>query len=161
MDQITTNQNNLNPQPKDAFQQDIGRLKSLVTKIKEGIKQRRETLKQNAQAAPKPSLKGLISGNKKIALLVAILLLLVLLVIAGSLYQVFTRKGSIVVKPSPTPAATETAIPQEITRPSKYATDSAVLEIEKMVEDLDRNMSTVDIREAQLTPPNLDYEVKF
>lgn len=155
--------------PKDAFQQDIREVKTLIGRIKQGIKEKRELAKQNAQsqaadgqAPTKKGLKGFISSNKKIAILMAVFLFFVVLLVVASLYQVFSnRRGPLVVGATPTPVASQSATPAAIARPSKYATDSAVLDIEKMITELDRDMSAVDIRESQLTPPNLDYEIKF
>lgn len=57
--------------------------------------------------------------------------------------------------PEPTPGEEETA------SPSAYATDSAILQIEEAVNDLEEELKSTDLKETGLNPPVLDMEVKF
>ena len=50
---------------------------------------------------------------------------------------------------------------QSITSPSAYATDSAVLEIEKKLEELGSFLETSQTDQIELLPPKLDWEIEF
>lgn len=56
--------------------------------------------------------------------------------------------------PSPTPTP-------EFYIPSRWATDSGVLEIEVTLKTISHDLGTVDLKETGLIPPVLDMEVKF
>lgn len=87
----------------------------------------------------------------------AFLLLLLALVIFMSFNQ---KSISLPVenKPTPTPI---TKIKEEITTPSLYATDAAVLKIEEEIKALDKNLQEADLKESSLNPPNLDWQIEF
>lgn len=59
--------------------------------------------------------------------------------------------------PSPSPSPFE----EEIINPSAYATDSAVLEIEKRLREIDQDLGKTDLKETSLNLPVLDMEVNF
>jgi len=58
--------------------------------------------------------------------------------------------------PSPTPT-----IIQEINSPSNYATDSALLQIEKRVDQIEIELLETDLKESGLNLPNLNMEIEF
>jgi len=61
------------------------------------------------------------------------------------------------VFPSPSPSPYE----EEITNPSVYATDSAVLEIGEKLKGIEQDLDKTDLKETELNPPVLDLEVNF
>lgn len=63
--------------------------------------------------------------------------------------------------PSPTPFALGTPMPELITNPSRYATDSGVLKIEQDLKNLDNDLNTTDLKEPQLQLPRVSYDVSF
>lgn len=152
------------PQPQaqpssNAITQDIQRAKGLVEKIREGIKQKQEMAKtrQGIPGAPKQKLI-----DKKIMILLVGLAVLVVLLIAGTLYKAMSGRGQrIVLAPTPTPVVTPTLAPVEIRNPSRYATDSGVLKIEEDLKALDKDLVGTEIKESSLTPPSLDWDVSF
>ncbi|MFH1840843.1 MAG: hypothetical protein ABH807_01675 [Candidatus Shapirobacteria bacterium] len=79
-------------------------------------------------------------------------ILLVLALIFGS------KRKPANVAPTPTPKVIPT---EEISRPSLYATDAAILEIESRIKDIDQKLQEVDLKETALNPPVLDFEIKF
>jgi len=56
---------------------------------------------------------------------------------------------------------TPTPTPQEVLPPSRWATDSAVLEIEKNIQALSQDLQSVDLKEFPLSPPVLDMKISF
>lgn len=59
----------------------------------------------------------------------------------------------------PTPAPT--IVPYQVEKPSVYAEDEKVLEIEERAKTLDKQMSDTVVRETILNPPSLDFDIDF
>ena len=66
-----------------------------------------------------------------------------------------TKKSQTKVEPTPT-TSREKTFP-----PSKYATDSAILEIEENLNLIEKDLSKTNPDEASLRPPILDMKVRF
>lgn len=117
---------------------------------------------------PKDILKGLVdkykSASKNVKLLVIVgvvfLFSLLLLFIAA-----LAKGGNSQVQQAPTGTAAPVSgspLPQvEISNPSQYATDSGVLKIESDVDNISKEMDSVDLRQSNLRVPSLDFDVKF
>lgn len=58
--------------------------------------------------------------------------------------------------PTPTPVTAVSPIPK-----SPYATDSAILLIKDELKNLEKNLDSLDLKESQLLPPALDFEVEL
>lgn len=111
---------------------------------------------------PKEMLSSLLPKSsfpikKVIIIAVVILIVLILLLVGVSILSRLMKPAPVAI-PSPTPEAT--FIPATPT-PSRYATDSAVLDIEKNIETLDKELSEVDLDEVNLKPRALKWEVTF
>lgn len=85
-----------------------------------------------------------------------VLLILVLLAV----FLNFPLSRSEPIMPSPTPTPFPTFIP-EISNPSFYATDSAVLKIEEELKKIEQELETTDLKEANLNLPVLDWKIDF
>lgn len=83
-------------------------------------------------------------------------LLIVLLILASLL-----KKPSVSPKQAQPATPTPTPFEEEITSPSIYATDSAILKIEADLKTIDQDLQSTDLKEVGLNPPVLDMEVKF
>ncbi|HUW21790.1 MAG TPA: hypothetical protein VMW41_03900 [Candidatus Bathyarchaeia archaeon] len=98
-----------------------------------------------------------ISPDKKIPLILASVLIFVVIIL------VILTKFSKIEKPKPLPLV-PTEIPTReptIASASAYASSSAILKIEKDLEDLDLELKKANFRESSLLPPNIDLDVKF
>lgn len=98
--------------------------------------------------------------NKNLIGRILIFLLLLLVLIGGLLLVLEVKKNnpqttSAPPNEIPTPTATQALLQ------SRWATDSAVLEIEVAVKNLASEVSSVDLKEGKLLPPSLDMEIKF
>lgn len=100
---------------------------------------------------------GLKQKKKLLIIPIVIVVLLIVLMVGANLLSRM-RNNQAVIVPTPTPEATQ---PPVTPPPTRYATDSAVLEIEKNVNGLDTELSQVDIDEVNLKPRALQWEVKF
>jgi uncharacterized membrane protein len=145
----------------DAVSSDIQQLKDLITKIKLGIKEKKEQAKLNKlqdKNSQNPK-KSFFASNKLLVVALIIFLIFTILLIAASLYKSLAGK-----KTAPTNLASPTpfvnVINPQISTPSKYATDSAVVDVEKKVKQLDGQMSD-GLNDPDLTPPSLDFNVNF
>ncbi|MGD0523138.1 MAG: hypothetical protein ABSA43_01100 [Candidatus Microgenomates bacterium] len=85
--------------------------------------------------------------------------LLVLLLVASIVKSSLNQPVVKVVLP--TPVITALPTPVELTNPSRYATDSAVLKLEGNLKDNETNLNNVDIKESDLYPPQLDFNINF
>lgn len=83
-------------------------------------------------------------------------LLIVLLILASLL-----KKPSVSPKQTQLLTPTPTPFEEEITSPSIYATDSAILKIEAELKTIDQDLQSTDLKEVGLNPPVLDMEVEF
>ena len=63
--------------------------------------------------------------------------------------------------PPPLSTPTPTPFEEKISSPSAYATDSAILKIEATLKAIEKELQTIDLKEASLNPPILDMNVKF
>lgn len=95
--------------------------------------------------------------NKK-QLIIITLVILILLAFILTLVQMkqLLDKRKVTPLPSPSPTPSE-----EITTPSAYATDSAVLAIEEDLETLEKDLLETDLYETGLNPPVLDMKIEF
>lgn len=90
------------------------------------------------------------------------------LIIGGGLVLIFfifiITKISPAIRKSKPPAIEPSPRPTkepEIASPSAYATDSAVLKIEKELLEIEKLLKEIQFREPSLLPPEVDMEVKF
>ena len=144
----------------DAVRDDIQKVKSLIQKIKDGIKEKRQLAKESKQSEEVVVKKSLFSGNKKLIIALVVFLILIVLLIAASLYKSLSNSGNKteIIISSPTPVANVSVTP--IQNPSKYATDSAVLQMESKIKELDTQLNS-NIKESGLSLPSLDFDIKF
>lgn len=153
----------------NAFKQDVEQVRSLVNKLKEGIKQKRELAKKNkeeqlaldAQEGGSRLPKKGHPQRKLIIVCVIVLVFLTILLIGASLYKSLSNKNIELTVPSPSPEIQVNVDPFLGKNLSKYATDSAIVDIDKKINDLGILMQNTNIREPQLSVPNLDFEVDF
>lgn len=117
---------------------------------------------QPVKKTPKEMISSLFPKSsfpiKKIIIIaIVVFIVLVLLLVGVSILSRLMKPKPVAIS-SPTPEAT--FIPATPT-PSRYATDSAVLDIEKNIETLDKELSEVDLDEVNLKPRALKWEVTF
>ena len=96
--------------------------------------------------------------SKKWVVVIALSLFLLLILV---LVSIFFGNGT--VTPGPNLGASPTPIPlrQNLGPPSPYATDSAILEIETKLDQLEKDLIEVNLYESELNPPALDMSVYF
>ena len=137
---------------KEAGSKIVGRVKEAVTPV---ISQNKQTIQTTLAPA-----KGMFANFpfKKIARIVAVvLLLLVLLYIVSLFVKTIRQNGEVTVSGIPTP----TVAPYIPYNPSVYAEDELVLQLEEDIKVLDRELATAQLKETILTPPVLDFKVNF
>lgn len=96
-------------------------------------------------------------NKRRIAIFLLAILILFGLSWAVTEFKKVKKEKGIAPLPSPSP----TPIEEEITAPSAYATDSAVLAIEEDLKTLEKDLLETDLYETGLNPPVLDMKVEF
>lgn len=115
-----------------------------------------EEEKPNLWQTIKPKLKKI---DKRLFFLGGgLLAFLALLIIVGI---VVSRNQSLDESQLPVLPSSPSSQLEEIINPSAYATDSAVLEIEKRVKKIKEEINKTDLKEVSLNLPVLDMEVSF
>ncbi|MCL4397510.1 hypothetical protein M1403_00530 [Patescibacteria group bacterium] len=114
-----------------------------------------QVIEETAQKKkPKNMTLWLISG------IVGLMFMVVLgLILVGVSLIVSSARNLTPTKPAPEPAVTESApLPPKI---SRFASDSAVLDLQSGVGKLRSDIDTTDLFEPQLTPPNIDLNISI
>lgn len=86
----------------------------------------------------------------------------VLLIVLGVTFSLMNRR-EVATKSTPTPKGTsfQEVNMEEIKNPSRYATDSVVLQIQSDVETLDKDLNSVDLKENFLRAPDIKFDESF
>ena len=96
---------------------------------------------------------------KKLVRVFLILVFLIILVfIALRLFKILQEDNGEVVRP---PGVSPSPIPYEPYKPSVYAGDPEVLQLEEDINILEAELTNTNIREERLFPPSLDFNVRF
>ncbi len=92
-----------------------------------------------------------------IAIPVVLIVLLLLLSLAVSMIR---RGRTPTLGPTPTPIGSSPA-PDVILNASRYATDEGVLKLGSDLTNIQKQLETTDIKQTDLSVPNLDFNIKF
>jgi len=100
---------------------------------------------------------------KKISIFILVILWFFVVLLVAFTFVNKSRFLTPILIPKPTPTPTLTPLPIEVfvSSPSAYATDEAVLKIEKDLVSLEKDLDTVDLEELPLRPPVLDLKVEY
>lgn len=98
--------------------------------------------------SPKEILGKLVMVALPIILILSLVVMVIKLAEKGP--EVAPGPGGAQVSPTPTSLS-----------PTRWSTDSGVLEVEKEISRLEKNLEEVDLKQAPLYPPVLDMEVEF
>lgn len=122
------------------------------------IKQKLEIITNKVKNPPQINLIKSKRLSKKWVVVIALSSFLLLMLV---LISIFFGNGA--VSPGPSSKASPTPVPlrQNLSPPSPYATDSAVLEIEAKLNQLEKDLIEVNLYESELNPPALDMRVYF
>lgn len=86
---------------------------------------------------------------------------LLVILLATTIFLGF-QQGKVTPEVSPTPTQTPTSeLKEEITSPSPYATDAAILKMEEEIKALDQELLSTDLKESGFNPPALEMKVNF
>jgi len=114
---------------------------------------------ENIPSAKQMSSKNKLILEKRKLVFLGILFVLILgiLILMRLLFD-FKKK----VPSSPLPVVTPTpTLSEEVERQSFWATDSGILEIEKELKAIEKELDNTDIKEKGLLPPALDWKIEF
>jgi hypothetical protein len=88
-----------------------------------------------------------------------VVILLVLLFISSIVNAIRLRTQQGLPSPSPRPYTTPSV--EEISAPSRYATDAGILKIKDDLGSIDRDLGSMDMKEINLSLPQIDFNIKF
>lgn len=153
----------------DSVSQDLAAFKKLVGQVSQKVSANvAPAIEKRAAATGVAVTKLSNSGNKglikKILKIFFIILILLLLVFAA--IKLFSGKGGGGLGSKATPTlgpATSTPTPIVYEPPAKsvYADDPVILKLEQDINVLTREIAGTNIKETQLNPPSLDFNVSF
>lgn len=143
---------------KGKVQEVVAKTTTVVGKAAENVKTVTATKKQGITPVPK-------IPKPIVKIFIGLLFLIILLFIIS---RVLTSPGNggKPVKPSPTLSPeglsiTPSIIPYIPVKASLYADDEEVLNLERDISVLEREVATVSLKELGLQPPSLDFNVRF
>ena len=126
-------------------------------RIKTILNQDFENLPAEEEKSPKPKM----TFKKPLVIFASVFGAVLILLTATAVFMGFNQKGESPAKISqPTPSPTS-EFKEEITSPSPYATDSAILKSEQEIKALDEKIQKTDLKESGLNPPVLDWKIQF
>jgi len=96
--------------------------------------------------------------KKLVRAFLILVFLIILTFIAFRLFRTLQEDDGVVVRP---PGISPSPIPYQPYKPSIYAGDPEVLQLEEDINILEAELTNTNIREEQLFPPSLDFNVKF
>ncbi len=101
-------------------------------------------------------------GQKKIFIILGGLLAIILILLVVSVVVKGIRSRQVAATPTPTPTVEPLPTPGNvITSPSRYATDSGVIEIDQNIRSLDQDMNAANFRSMELNPPSIYFDKAF
>ncbi len=143
-------QQQLQPQPQQVNNTQ-GLINQTPTSARDKTKVFIDNLKLKFNALPK---------NTRI-LVVFIVALFFIIFALSILVALFGKKQNRpVLLPSPSPISV-TPAPNVILNASRYATDSGVLKIEDDLKNFQKQLDTSDVKQTDLSAPNLDFNINF
>lgn len=95
---------------------------------------------------------------KVVRLFIILVFLMIIIFIGVRIYTILQDDGGngvTTVYTSPTP------VPYKPSKPSVYAEDEFILDLEEKLRVLEREIAGMSIRETTLTPPILDFDINF
>ena len=153
---------------KEVGKKVVGRVKETITPVvnqNKDIISKKQTLFIQSVVAPARNMfdnpliseKQTLFIKKIVRISIIVILLLVFLYIISLLVKTARQNGEVAVPGFPSPTVAQ-YLPYN---PSVYAEDEMVLQLEEDIKVLDRELSTVQLKETILTPPTLDFNVNF
>ena len=137
---------------KEVGKKVVGKVKETITPV---VNQNKNIIQTVTTPARNMFDNPLIKKIVRISIIV--ILLLVFLYIISLLVKTARQNGEVAVPGIPSPTVAQ-YLPYN---PSVYAEDEMVLQLEEDIKVLDRELSTVQLKETILTPPTLDFNVNF
>jgi len=138
----------------------VGKVKETITPVvnqNKDIISKKQTLFIQSVTTPARNMFDNPLIKKIVRISVIVILLLVFLYIISLLVKTARQNGEVAVTGIPSPTVAQ-YLPYN---PSVYAEDELVLQLEEDIKVLDRELSTVQLKETILTPPTLDFDVNF
>ncbi|OGM12587.1 hypothetical protein A2V80_00030 [Candidatus Woesebacteria bacterium RBG_16_39_8b] len=129
---------------KEVGKKVVGRVKETITPV---VNQNKDIISE----------KQTLFIKKIVRISIIVILLLVFLYIISLLVKTARQNGEVAVPGFPSPTVAQ-YLPYN---PSVYAEDEMVLQLEEDIKVLDRELSTIQLKETILTPPTLDFNVNF
>jgi len=149
---------------EDSVKEDFALLGKFLAKFKSKADKKVAPLKE-AGSQKLDSLVG-VSGDisdkpfykNLLKIFFSVFILLILIFVGATLFNTLKgerREAPVAGELTPTP------IPFEPTAPSVYAKDEVILQMEEDISVLEKELARVTLRENNLNPPRLDFNVNF
>jgi hypothetical protein len=137
---------------KDFAEKSFEKTKTILTPFaKKGVSSATGASKAVSSSVDNKFIKTLIRS------FLIIFFAIVLIFIAVYLFRMLKQENGSV----PTGSTSTTPVPFAPSKPSVYAQDAEVLKLEEDINILERELTTVNIKEDGINPPKLDFDIKF
>ena len=152
------------PPEEDSVREDVQKFKTFVRKSITKVSTSSKPFTSKGLATGSvltSSLKGAFENKfiKRLVRTFLILVFLMILIFIGiKLFRLLQEDGEV---KEPRREVTPTPASYQPYKPSVYANDPEVLQLEEDINVLEREISGSNLREDKLIPPNLDYNVSF
>lgn len=148
---------------EDSVKEDFKKFKTLIGKYKSKLDEKVDPITASGvqKAVGVINASGGITDKpfykKLIKVFFVLFFLLILIFVGATLFNIFNSKKVAEVVEGPTPSP----IPFKPTKPSVYATDEDVLKLQEDIDLLEKELARVSLRENDLLPPKLDFNINF
>lgn len=155
----------------DSVSRDLEQARKIVGKLSGAVsKAVTPVVAKGVSSSEKTAAKFLKKDNKFLKIILRLFIILIFLMIAVFVGLKLFQSGAVVVKPPVKPSPNILSITLTVTptpvvynpmKPSVYADDLVVLKLEQDINILTREIAGTNIKETQLNPPSLDFNISF
>ena len=152
---------------EDSVLQDVVAIKNLIDKVSGGVVAKVAPGLKIGAASTSKAASGLVTRvgpsfiTKVLKIFFVVLLLIVLAFVGYKLMNTAQKEEEETNQPGTIEDITPTPVVYNPPKASVYATDESILKLEEDINVITQEIGSIVLREGQLTPPTLDFNVNF
>lgn len=103
--------------------------------------------------------KALPKNTQKLLMVVGVLFAIIFILLLLAVLFAPSKKPAVIATPAPTPVSVSPT--PNVVSVSRYASDEGVLRIENNLNEIQKSLNILDVRQTDLTQPTLDFDIDF